>query len=238
MNVLITGASSGLGKSMLNEFTSRGCSVWGVARRDVEKIQFTHDNHGKRHYSQCDITDSNAVKKMVKDMLATGFVPDIVILSAGAAFDDIDTGIDYDKFKENFNVNLFGAMNWVNEILPLYLSRNKGMFVAVSTLSVFRENHKNRIAYSSAKSALSTAFENLRLQYHSSEIRFVTIHPGRMSDEASLIGITYDKAAKLIADRLMSGNVPDTVNFPLLQALLTKLSRLIPDGIFHKYCMK
>lgn len=238
MNVLITGASSGLGKSLLNEFTSRGCSVWGVARRDVQKVQFAHDSQDKWFYSQCDITDADAVKKTVKDMFAAGFVPDIVILNAGAAFDDINNGIDYNGFKGNFNVNLFGAMNWVSEILPTYLARDKGTFVAISTLSVFRENHRNRIAYSSAKSALSTAFENLRLQYYSSGVRFIVVHPGRMSREPSLIGITYDDAAKLIANKLMSKNVPHTINFPLLQFVLTKLSRLIPNSIFYKYLMK
>ena len=238
MNILITGASGGLGRALTNEFTARDCFVWGVARRGAEEIQFAHEGRGKRRYSQCDITNPDSVKKVVKDMFAAEFIPDVVILCAGAVFDDIDTGIDYDNFKENFNVNLFGAMNWVNEILPVFLTRDKGTFVAVSTLSVFRENHKNRIAYSASKSALSTAFENLRLQYHSSGVNFVVVHPGQMSNEPSFIGITYDKAAKLIADRLVSGNVPHTVNFPLFQALLTRLARLIPDGIFYKYCMK
>ncbi|HHT9133382.1 MAG TPA: SDR family NAD(P)-dependent oxidoreductase [Candidatus Avalokitesvara rifleensis] len=238
MNVLITGASSGLGKSLLNEFTSRGCSVWGVARRNVEEVRFAPNSQGKWFYSQCDITDANAVKKTVRDMIAVDFVPDIVILNAGAAFDDIINGIDYNSFKENFNLNLFGAMNWVSEILPIFLLRNKGIFVAISTLSVFRENHRNRIAYSSAKSALSTVFENLRLQYYSSEIQFVVVHAGRMSNERSFIGTTYDAAARLIADKLLSGNIPHTINFPLFQSLLTKLSRLIPDSLFYKYCMK
>lgn len=238
MRVLITGASSGLGKSMMNEFVSRGCSVWGVARRNIEGLLVAHRRQGEWFYSQCDTTDAEAVREAVKDMLAAGFMPDIVILNAGAAFEDVNTGIDYDSFKENFNLNLFGAMNWVNEILPIYLANNKGMFVAISTLSVFRENHRNKVAYSSAKSALSTAFENLRLQYYSSGLRFVVVHAGRMSNKRSLLGTTYNEAAKLIADKLMSANVPHAIDFPLFQSLLTKLSRLIPDGLFYKYCMK
>lgn len=238
MNILITGASSGLGKSLLNEFTSRGCAVWGIARSSAEKVQFAHHGPGKWYYSQCDTTDAEAVKKTVKDMLAANFAPDIVILTVGHAFEDVNTAFDYNAFKENFNVNLFGAMNWVSEILPIYLARKRGIFVAISTLSVLRENHRNRIAYSSAKSALSTAFENLRLQYYLSEIKFIVVHAGRMSNERSFIGTTYDEAAKLIANKLMYGNISDTINFPLLQSILTRLSRLIPDGIFYKYFMK
>lgn len=239
MNVFITGASNGLGKSLLKEFASRGCSVWGIARRSSQESQFPHDTPGKWRYSQCDTTDAEAVKKTVRDMLVADFVPDVAILNVGHAFDDADTTFDYDAFKDNFNVNLFGAMNWVNELLPVYLARKKGVFVAISTLSVFRENHRNRVAYSASKSALSTVFENLRLQYYPADIKFVVVHAGRMSNERSFfIGATYDEAARLIAKRLLCGNMPTTINFPLLQCMLTRLSRLIPDGIYHKYCMK
>lgn len=238
MKVLITGASSGLGKALVDQFISRECSVWGVARRDIEKIQFASGIPNKFFYSKCDICDVNEVKKVVKEMTETGFIPDVVILNAGCAIDDIDGKINYNSFKENFNINLFGAMNWVNEILPIYLEQMKGMFVAVSTLSVYRENHKNRIAYSAAKLALSKTFENLRLQYYSSGVRFIVIHPGRMSEDKSFIGITYDNAAELIVNKLMSNNIPHTINFPFLQFLLTKLSKLIPDKIFYKYILK
>lgn len=230
MKILITGASKGLGKSLTEEFIERGHYVWGIARTELENPGF--------FYSRCDVSHLDEVKTVVSEMLEKDFIPDIIILNAGHSADDINTEFDYEKFRENFDVNLFGVLNFVNEFLPICLERKKGIFVAISSLSTYRENHKNRIGYSAAKLALSKSFENLRLQYCSSEIKFVVCNAGRMQSGKSFIGITYKDAAKLIVNKLIKERVPDIINFPRLQYFLTKILKLIPNKIFYKYILR
>lgn len=235
MKIFITGVSKGLGKSLANEFIAGGHSVWGVARSEIGE---EYNKSGIFFYSKCDISNADDVKKVSGEMIGNGFIPDIIVLNAGCAVDDVSNGIEYDKLRENFNVNLFGSLNWVNEFLPIYLKAGKGTFAAISSLSIYRENHKNRIGYSASKLALNKVFENLRMQYHSSGIKFITLCAGRMSDDKSFIGTTYDNAAKLIVDNLTSDKINKTINFPIIQSYLTRLMRFIPDSIFKKYILK
>lgn len=230
MKILITGVSKGLGKSLAEEFISKGNYVWGVARRELENPGF--------FYSRCDVSNVDEIKVTVSEMLKQNFIPDIIILNAGYSVDDISDKFDYPKFKENFDVNLFGNINLINAFLPFYLERKKGIFVAISSLSAYKENHKNRIGYSASKLALSKSFENLRLQYYSSGVKFVVCNAGRMQSGKSFIGITYKDAAKLLTNKLIKEKTPDVINFPPLQYFLTKILRLIPDKIFHKYILR
>jgi 3-oxoacyl-[acyl-carrier protein] reductase len=235
MKILITGVSKGLGKSLAKEFIARGHSVWGVARSEIEEC---NDKAGIFFYSKCDISNADDVKKASSEMIKKGFIPDIIILNAGYAVDDVSNSIEYGKLRENFNVNLFGSLNWVNEFLPIYIKAGKGTFAAISSLSIYRENHKNRIGYSASKLALNKVFENLRMQYHSSGIKFITLCAGRMSSDKSFIGTTYDNAAKLIAKNILSDANPSHVNFPALQYYLTRLTRFIPEAVYIKYIFK
>jgi len=245
VKVLITGASKGLGAALVMEFNARGASVWGVARS--EKPAIHPDADGRFRYSMCDVRNQDGVKKAVKEMISTGFIPDVVIFNAGAASDDVDeSGGEFDmtRFRENYDANLFGAVAWIEELLPLFLkrelpsSRGSGVFAAISSLSVYRENHRNRMGYSSSKIALSKAFENFRMQYHGTGVRFVAFHPGRMSEAGSFIGTTYAKAARTIAENVLSSNPPASVDFPRLQYILTRILRFVPDGLFYRFIFK
>ncbi|MBI5561401.1 MAG: SDR family NAD(P)-dependent oxidoreductase [Deltaproteobacteria bacterium] len=237
MRILITGASKGLGAALASRYMTDGHTVWGVARSAISSDAVVPDD--RFMYTRCDVRDQAQIRKTTRAMMERAFVPDVVVFNAGAATDDATGPVDFQKFKENFDANLFGAMVWVEEFLPLFLKRGSGVFAAISSLSAYRENHKNRVAYSASKLALSKAFENLRLQYRSSGVRFVTFHPGRMSTEkASFIGTTYCDAARIICRATTAARPPSVVNFPALQYYLTRALRFVPDGLFHRFIFR
>lgn len=240
MKVLITGASKGLGAALVREFNARGAEVWGVARSAKPAVQ--PDADGRFRYSRCDVRNMGEIKKSAAEMISTGFIPDIVIFNAGAATDDVDGSggaFDLTRFRENYDANLFGSVAWIEELLPHFLKRGSGVFAAISSLSVYRENHRNRVGYSSSKTALSKAFENFRLQYHGTGARFIAFQPGRMSEAGgSVIGTTYAKAARTIAEKALSPNPPASVDFPRLQHVLTRILMFVPEGLFHRFIFK
>lgn len=234
MNVLITGTSRGLGAALVKEYLRRGAHVWGVGRSKVDR------GEGERYtYSVCDVKKREDVRRAVAEMKASGFVPDLVILSAGAATDDaFADGLDLEKFKENFEMNLYGAVYWVEELLPHFLKRGSGAFAAVASLSVHIENHKGRIGYSASKAALGKTFENLRTEYYGRGVSFTVFYAGRMTEKGSFIGTTYAAAAGLISRTLSMTAPPRAISFPPLQHILTVALRFVPTSLFIKHVFK
>lgn len=239
MKIFISGVSSGLGLYIAKEFLSQGDSVWGIARRKFEPDGIEASLQKKFYYSRCDTTVKEQVKNTVEEMVRSNFIPDIAIFCAGSAVDDMgENNLELDKFKENFSVNLFGVLHWVELLLPFFLKRNRGIFAGISSMSIYRENHKNRIGYSASKLALNKSFENLRLEYFNTGVKFVIFNMGRMKERSDLIGTSYAKAASLIVKILKSGRCSDAVNIPRTQYLLTKLAQFIPEKIYKKYFIK
>lgn len=236
MKVLVTGASRGLGDALVQSYISRGAQVWGVARSAAP----ARAPDGKQFiYTQCDVRDADSIRMTVREMTEAGFIPDIAVFNAGAPTRDVADSFGYRSFRENFETNLFGTIVWVEEFLPHFLLRGSGIFAAISSQSVFRENHKHVVGYSASKLALSKAFENLRLQYLPTGVKFVTFHPGRMSAQnKSIIGTTYTNAARIICGNTLAATPKAVVNFPALQYYMTRALRFVPDAIFHRFIFR
>ncbi|MBI5885539.1 MAG: SDR family oxidoreductase [Deltaproteobacteria bacterium] len=236
MKVLVTGASRGLGAALVERYLFNGAQVWGVGRSSAP----ARVPDGKRFiYTQCDVRDADSIRMTVRDMTETGFIPDIAVFNAGAPTKDAADSFRFQSFRENFETNLFGAVIWVEEFLPHFMKRGSGVFAAVSSQSVFRENHKDVVGYSASKLALTKAFENLRLQYLPTGVRFVTFHPGRMSKvRNSVIGTTYSNAARIICVNTLAASPRPVVNFPALQYYMTRVLRFVPDAVFHRFIFR
>lgn len=239
MKIFISGASRGLGLYLAKEFLTRGHLVWGIGRSALEtgKLDLALRDHF--FYSQCDTTVGEEVKKTFAAMLKADFIPEITLFCAGGAKEDtLAKPFEIDRFKDNFNLNLFGVLFWIELMLPYFLQRKAGTFAAISSMSVHRENHRNRIGYSAAKLALNKSFENLRMQHLNSGVRFVIFNIGRIRERQGLVGTSYPACAALIERIFSSARAPDVVAIPRLQSLLTRMSILFPKTIYHKYFFK
>lgn len=238
MKIFITGASKGLGFYLAEELLIRQHAVWGIGRSEFKGDNLTFPTE-RFKYTRCDTTINEETENTFAEMVKSDFIPDIVVFCAGAASEDIKNGnFAVDRFKLNFNNNLFGVMNWVELFLPYFIRRKKGAFAGISSMSIYRENHRNRIGYSVSKLSLNKAFENLQLEYLSTGIKFSIFNIGRLNEKRGFIGISYKKAAALIAKILETKNIPNIINMPFSQLVLTKIAKYIPDKIFCKYFYK
>jgi short-subunit dehydrogenase len=237
--IFISGASSGLGFYLAKEFVSFGYAVWGIGRRKLELGNMEPSFKKNFKYYQCDTTVKDQVRNITEEMVKSDFIPDIAVFCSGSATEDIgENDFELDKFKENFNVNLYGVLNWVEILLPFFLKRKGGAFVGISSMSTYRENHKNRIGYSAAKLSLNKTFENLRLEYSRLGIKFMIFNMGRIKEKSDLIGTSYARAADSIVKILRWDRGLNVVNIPYTQYLLTSLTRFIPEKLFRRYLMK
>jgi NADP-dependent 3-hydroxy acid dehydrogenase YdfG len=232
MNVLITGVSRGLGYHISCKFLAEGHNVIGISRSSLDdtfplntlkaNVNFT--------YYQIDVTNPQEVTKTLSHIYSSGITLDIVILNAGGIKNDTRSGFDYVNFSEIIELNFLSAMRIVSIILPKFIEDRSGVFVAISSVSAIRALSSS-IAYPASKSALSMAFEGLRLHYSNHNIRFITVQPGFLAEKKPFLGTTYSKAATIIYKHIVSKRKCEVINFPLSLIVLLQVSKLFSDKI-------
>ncbi len=160
--VLITGASSGIGKSTAIKCGEAGAEVLLVARTP-EKLEETkvevEEAGGKAHIHQCDLSDLEDVERMAKEVLDQHERVDILVNNAGRSIRR-SVELSYDRFHDferTMQLNYFGALRLILSLLPAMRKRSKGRkgghIINVSSIGV--QTHTPRFsAYVASKAAL------------------------------------------------------------------------------------
>lgn len=238
MNILITGVSSGLGKILASELLKKNNLVWGLSRKDKNHLSLKRLIENKDFfYSQCDIGIERNVNQLIKEIKEADYALDIVILNAGLMENDIGiNGFDYYNFKKIMDVNFFGAMAIINEVLPLFFNHGRGLFIGISSLAAHSGVVNNKIAYPTSKSALNMAFESFRLQLANKNIRFLTVNLGPLSETNGLLRASYRQAAKKIIS-LIDKKV-NVIDYPCLPSLIFRIFKFLPYSFLSRYILK
>ena len=124
--ILITGTSSGIGKVLLNYFKENNFII-SINREKSQEPNLKEDNI--LNYN-IDITDLNLVKNCINDLIQKSKTPDILILNAGINIYDNKEYFDVSKFKECFDINFYGSMNFVSVLSKLQISKRKIVFMS------------------------------------------------------------------------------------------------------------
>ncbi len=124
--ILITGTSSGIGKILLNYFKGNNFVI-SVNRENSTESYLKEDNI--LNYN-IDIANLDSVKKCINDLINKSKVPDIFILNAGINIYDNKDHFNIVKFKECFDTNFYGSMNFVSALSELKISNKKIVFMS------------------------------------------------------------------------------------------------------------
>lgn len=226
--VLVTGASSGIGKTLVSELMSQGYKVIGLARRK---------NLINANYSyECDVSNENDVKNVFFELKKQNIIPDTIICCAGIYEEDTTPLFDLSKVKKIIDINFFGTMNIVDTFLPNYLENKTGHFIVLSSIAAWKPS-KRGISYSASKAAVAMAFRGLDLTYRDSGVNFSTVYLGPVETEMwegkKTIILTSTKA---VAKKLIeiTKNPKPVSYFPLISTTLSRMSSLIPDDWYAK----
>jgi short-subunit dehydrogenase len=178
--VLITGASSGIGRGVAVELARRGAAAGLLARRAEllhEVVAEIEANGGRALALTCDVTNAAAVRAAA-DQLSTSFGPiDVLVANAGVASADQAEELEAEQIAGLINVNVIGVVNSVTAVLGGMVARGRGQLVAISSLAAYRGLPKSA-AYCASKAAVSAFFESLRLDLEPKGIAVTIIHPG------------------------------------------------------------
>ncbi|TAM65012.1 SDR family oxidoreductase [Mycobacterium sp.] len=179
-HVIITGASSGIGRASAIAIAERGATVFALARNGAALDQLVAEiraNGGVAHAFTCDITDSASVEHTVKDILGRFEHVDYLVNNAGRSIrrsvvNSTDRLHDYERVMA---VNYFGAVRMVLALLPHWRERRFGHVVNVSSAGVQARNPKYS-SYLPTKAALDAFSDVVGSEVLSDHITFTNIH--------------------------------------------------------------
>ena len=179
-HVIITGASSGIGRAAAIAVAERGATVFALARNGDaldDLVAEIRSNGGQAYAFTCDVTDSGSVEHTVKDILGRFDHVDYLVNNAGRSIrrsvvNSTDRLHDYERVMA---VNYFGAVRMVLALLPHWRERRFGHIVNVSSAGVQARSPKYS-SYLPTKAALDAFSEVVSSETLSDHITFTNIH--------------------------------------------------------------
>jgi short-subunit dehydrogenase len=237
--ILITGASSGIGAELVRKLSKYSCELAILARRmdKLEEIAGELKNSNAQIYPlKCDVTDKQEVKDCYKNIKSKFGKVDLTILNSGVSERQKIYELDYEYARQSFEVNLFGIVNWVEEILPDLMERRSGVIAGVSSLADNR-GFSGSGFYSASKAAATIFLEGLRVELKPFGIKVITIKPGfvktPMTDKNEFkmpFLMNADKAAGIILKKLEKEK--EVIQFPLPTVIGSKLIGMFPSKFY------
>lgn len=172
--VLITGASSGIGKTCAIHLHKRGYRVYGTSR-------YTHSDNAFEMI-QMDVDSDISVKQCIDFILEKEGRVDVVVNNAGFGIAGAVEDTSIDEAKAQFETNFFGVLRVCQTVLPIMRKQEGGWIVNISSIAGLIALPFHGL-YSASKFALEGLTEALRLEVKSFGIKVVLIEPGNFNTQ-------------------------------------------------------
>lgn len=179
---ILIGASSGIGAALARRLADEGYTVALLARR-TDLLQTLCDEINQKHgetraipYSH-DVTDYTAIPALLRKIVADLGGLDLVVYVAGVNYPPGPENYNFETDRAMMEVNVLGAMAWLNPIAAMFQHAQHGQIVGVSSVAGDRGRVGNP-AYHASKAALTTYLEALRNRLTRHGVHVLTIKPG------------------------------------------------------------
>ena len=178
--VLITGASSGIGRATAQYFARKGWNVSATARYPVSDSIW--GQAGNMITPRLDVTDEASIASAIASTLERFGAIDVVVNNAGCGLFGPLEGVTAEQFEAVFRTNVFGTVNVMRKILPHMRERRSGTIVNVSSIAG-RVGTPFLSPYHATKYAVEGFSESLRFELQEHNIRVKVIEPGHFKSD-------------------------------------------------------
>jgi short-subunit dehydrogenase len=203
MNIVITGASKGIGKAIAARFAAAGHSIFICARnaetlqQAADDIQAANANATVKPYA-VDMGKASAVKAFAEQLLEEQIIPDVLVNNAGTFLPGSVHNEAEGTLEEMMAVNLYSAYHFTRSLLPAMMKRRQGHIFNMCSIAS-QQAYANGGSYSISKFALLGFSKNLREEMKPHNIKVTAVLPGAVMT-ASWEG------ANIEANRIMEAN--------------------------------
>ncbi|WP_339021477.1 SDR family oxidoreductase [Spiroplasma endosymbiont of Atherix ibis] len=179
--VVITGATSGIGKELAKLFIKNKYPVLLLARREEILKEFQSDNV---IISKVDVTNFDEFKKAVRQAEAKFGLTDLIINNAGVMYLDKIYNLDLKMQNEMLDINVKGVLNGINIVINDMKNRNTGTIINVGSVAG-RWTSEDRAIYNGSKFAVRAITEQTRKEMAKFNVRVLTIEPALVDTNLS-----------------------------------------------------
>jgi len=195
--VIITGASSGIGKALAEELAKRGANVVLGARQYVTLCEITAELETKFNIKAlaipCDVSKEEDCKSLISQTITTFGKIDILINNAGLSMRALFNDVDLSVLKNLMDVNFWGTVYCTKYAMPEIL-KSKGSVVGVSSIAGYR-GLPGRTGYSSSKFAMNGFMESLRTENLKTGVHVMVACPGFTTSNIRVAALSKDGEA-------------------------------------------
>lgn len=195
--VIITGASSGIGKACAEELAKRGANLVLAARQYLVLCELTAElekKYGIRAVAvQADVSKEEDCELIIKQTLVTFNRIDVLINNAGISMRALFNDLDLSVIKNLMDVNFWGTVYCTKYALPEIL-KSKGSIIGVSSIAGYR-GLPGRTGYSAAKFAMNGFMESLRTELLKTGVHVMVACPGFTASNIRVTALAKDGVA-------------------------------------------
>ncbi|SRR5258708_1581765 len=199
---IVTGGSRGIGKAITTQFLENGAKVMIVARSNNELMKTKMDfaKYGENaQVFPADVSSKNDVKALIRVTQQTFNTIDIVVNAAGVyGVIGAASEVDFEKWKEAFNINLFGTFNMIQEIVPVFVKAGRRKIINFSGGGDGPLPHFS--AYSASKAAVVRLTETLAQEVKDNNIDVNAVAPGPVNTK--FLEVALDAGETLVGKEL------------------------------------
>lgn len=196
--VMITGASAGIGEACARRFAAEGAHLVLWARR-VDRLADLAADLSREHgvdvrTAGVDVRDRQSVTAEIDAMASDGIVPDVLVNNAGlaAGFDPVQDG-DPEDWDRMIDTNVKGLLNVTRWLLPRMIERGRGHIINIGSTAGHQVYPKGNV-YNASKFAVRALTEGINLDVAGTPIRVSSVDPGFVKTEFSVVRFHGDEA--------------------------------------------
>ena len=258
--VLITGASSGIGKSVATYLSKRNFIVYGTSRK-------ANSVSPDFNFVQLDVTKEQSIEDAVQNISEKEGRIDILINNAGVGITGPIEETPEVEIKKAFETNYYGPLKMIKHVLPIMRKQKQGLIINVTSIAGYM-GLPYRGIYSATKGALEITAEAYRMEIKQFGIKMTNVAPGDFATniasgryhapvtKGSPYEEVYGNTLDLMNEHVDAGQDPELMAREILKIIETpepkvhykvgerlqkfsvKLKGLLPDKLYEKMLMK
>ena len=200
--VLVTGGARGIGRAIVERFLAEGDRVW-FNDMSQEVIDETVSELGENTVGRlCNVTDFEAVKGLIQEIVKTEGRLDVLINNAGITRDGLIMRMSEDQWDSVIEVNLKGVFNLIRHSVKPMMKQRSGSIINISSVVALTGN-AGQVNYTASKAGVIGMTRTLALELSSRNIRVNAVAPGFI--ETKMTAHLSDEERKKLCDGIPLG---------------------------------